>query len=487
MRFPCPRLDRVIVLVALLFARCRPDEPPPPTPSPGADNPVRLLVIDDPQLAEAIRRVWRAKSEAPLEVSQTPAEELPAGRLAADAVIYPSGLLGELAESNRLLPLSDDLQAAAPLNSREVLDMLRLREVRWGEQTYAVSFGSPVLLLAYRPEVLEQAGVSPPATWTEYQRLIAHLADRANLGGAALPESQPWFGTAEPWGPGWAGQTLLARAAAYVRHQDQYSDLFDYSTMAPLIDGPPFVRALEEMVAAAEHAPPQATSYSPQDAYRAVLEGRAAMALAWPSAHRPSEADDEAAAADADNGGSGPDVLWRVPPGSPDVYSFSADRWEQRDVDSPHFVPVLAAAGRLGSVTRETSRAQAALHVLAVLSAEWSREVAPHSPATTLYRESHLAAPGDWLPESADPQSAESYSQAAQKALTHGIWMFSPRIPGRARYLAALDEAARAALAGEASPADALSAAADQWRAITAELGEQKQIEAYQRSLGLEP
>ena len=52
-------------------------------------------------------------------------------------------------------------------------------------------------------------------------------------------------------GPGWAGIVLLARAAPYATHPSNYSKLFSIETMEPLVDGPPFVRALEELVATA--------------------------------------------------------------------------------------------------------------------------------------------------------------------------------------------------------------------------------------------
>ncbi len=60
-----------------------------------------------------------------------------------------------------------------------------------------------------------------------------------------------------------------------------------------------------------------------------------------------------------------------------------------------------------------------------------------------------------------------------------------PRLPGADRYLRALDDAVRQALAGKATSAEALEAAAAQFRTITAELGVDRQRKAYQQSLGL--
>ncbi len=470
-------------LLVLLLAGCPKPEEPPPAPRVDDGQPVRILVLDDPQLAEVIEKTWRARSEAPLEVRSQRSSELGAtSRLGADAVIYPSGLLGELAERNLLLPLADDMQADPQLNQHDVLDMVRLREIRWGEEVYAVSFGSPVFLLAYRHDIFEKAGVQPPTTWEEYQRLVTHLAKRENLGDAAPPADQPWYGTVEAWGAGWGSQTLLARAASGVRHHNQYSDLFDFASMRPLVGGPPFVRALEQLAATAEFAPPESKSYSPHDAYRTLAVGQAAMAICWPPSSQVAARANSAEKAEANLA-----IRWTELPGSREAYNFSEDRWEARGPQEPIHVPLLAAAGRLGSVTRETSRAKAALHVLAVLSGEWSVDIAPASSATTIYRQSHLISPTVWCPADADPEAVASYANAAHASLTRGVWMFSPRIPGREQYLAALDEAVQKTLAGEASPQEALFNVAEQWTHITEQRGREKQIDAYERSLGLEP
>ena len=43
--------------------------------------------------------------------------------------------------------------------------------------------------------------------------------------------------------PGWAGLMLLARAAPYAKHRDNYSTWFDAQTMEPMIANPPMVQA----------------------------------------------------------------------------------------------------------------------------------------------------------------------------------------------------------------------------------------------------
>ncbi len=130
------------------------------------------------------------------------------------------------------------------------LFLLVQQGVAWGDDIWAVPFGSPGLTVFYRRDLLEATHQKPPTTWAEYQRLVQFFSDRKNLGDAAPPADAPWHGTLEPLAPGWAGRLLLSRAAAYAKHRDNFSTLFNIDTMEPLIAGPPFVRALEELLAA---------------------------------------------------------------------------------------------------------------------------------------------------------------------------------------------------------------------------------------------
>jgi hypothetical protein len=98
-----------------------------------------------------------------------------------------------------------------------------------------------------------------------------------------------------------------------------------------------------------------------------------------------------------------------------------------------------------------------------------------------------MKAPQPWLDSGTDTKSAEQYAGSVRDAQSRLTYLFAPRIPGRSRYLAALDSAVRAAVAGEKPPADALNEAATEWRRINDELGLDAQRKAYRESLGLAP
>src|SRR6185312_11084629 len=103
--------------------------------------------------------------------------------------------IGQLAERGLIVPLADSSLEDADFNYRDIFDHIRLREMRWGNRTLAAPLGSPQLLLAYRPDLFDKAGLSPPADWPAYQEALTRLADRAALGDLALAADQPWRAT----------------------------------------------------------------------------------------------------------------------------------------------------------------------------------------------------------------------------------------------------------------------------------------------------
>ena len=446
---------------------------------------LRLLVVDDPELSVAIGKIsgeWKARSGASLTLSDTTSAELLAATAppAADAVIYPSALLGTLAERGWLAPLPADFATHRELAWSDAFELLQTAECVWGQQTYAVPLGSPVLTCYYRPDLLEKHHKQPPRTWLEYQELAEFFSKRENLGDAAPPADAPWHGCLEPLAKGWGGALLLARAAAYARHRDQYSTLFHIDTMAPLVSGPPFVRALEDLVAAAKLGPENKLDLTITEVRKRFLAGHAALAIAWPG----HLANSGSAAENAP-------VAFAELPGAEAVYNVGVRAWEDRAADEAPQVPLLGTAGRLGSIGGEANYSQDALRLLAWLSShEWGPKVgavSSASAATTLYRTSQIAKPDAWLDAGTSAVAAEQYATSVRNALSRQAYLFVPRIPGHDRYMAALDNAVIEAVSGRLKPHEALAGAASQWQKIVAELGTAAERKAYRQSLGIEP
>ncbi len=474
---PCstPWLFLVPCCFALALVSCRPAETPrDKTETPPEPVRLKLLVVDDPGLAREIERQWNARGSGELTVEAIEGKRLETmRRLPADMIVFPSRLLGRLVIEDLIGPWPTSGEGAGR-SDPDIFPLQRFREMRWGATWYAVTFGSPQFVLYLRNDRLASLRREPPQTWEEYAELGGqwHREAQSKTGGATP------FALAEPLGPGWAAPVLLARAAGYVGHASQYSGLFDFTSMEPLVNEPPFVRALEELVEAAKLAPPAVLEADPATVKRWFYEGKVAMAWGWPT-HTFDIAKEVDNPIDVDT------VGFARLPGSRRAYLFSQSEWEARESRDDPRVPLLGTAGRLGAIVRGTSRRQEAAAALAWLSGrEIGVTISAASPATTAYRASHRA-DVRWLDQGLPDVLATQYGKLVQQNQSQGTALFAPRIPGASRYLSVLDDAVRRAVREEVPPKQCLDEVAQKWAAITRELGKDAQVEAYHRSLGL--
>lgn len=103
----------------------------------------------------------------------------------------------DLAKPKILLPVDDLAKDAAP--ETPVEDYLALDLAQFEDKTWALPWTVDTFALAYRPDVLEKAGVEPPKTWEELAATATKLSDKlANRSGfcftgASGPSSGQWF------------------------------------------------------------------------------------------------------------------------------------------------------------------------------------------------------------------------------------------------------------------------------------------------------
>ena len=462
------RILSAFLLLGFL-AGCGGGGSPQPAALPWQGQQVKVAVVGDQQMEKAVQRIqgeWEARTGAKVEVVAWEVSEEP-GKMAwdaakfngmkADVILYPSPWLPDLAEAKHLLPLSDAWRTQPKLHWEERFELLRRREATWGEsKVLAVPLGSPVLMLFYRADWFREAGLKPPSTWAEYQQAAQHF--------------QAQGGTAEPLGEGWLAVTFLARAASYAKHHNHYADLFDLDTMEPLIAGPPFVRALQELQAAYATGTPDQLGYTPHQARLYLEAGRAAMALTWPDRQ----------SAPVQEVPPGFELGVAELPGSLQSYNLTLAAWEDRA--AVEHVPLLGFSGCLGSVNQNTPYPAAAEELLASLAGEeWGASVSQSNPSTLPPLRNTNWRSG-WLPTGPCSTAADSLSSTLRSTLSR-----PHRLPGHSRYLSTLDASLRSCLTGHLTPEASLSQTATSWRTITSELGTSAQRTAYQRSLGILP
>ena len=457
-------------------------EPKPnvPVAAPVSTVKLRLLVVGDPAMATTIdqlRGEWNAQTGASFQVRQVAETGVEAADLKnADVAICPAYAIADLAMKQRIARITEFVENAQK-EWREFFGLLRAQEAKWGSQIVAIPFGSPVFVCYYRADLLEKLAARPPRTWAEYRKLAETLADRRCLGDAAPLADKPWVGGLEPLAPGWAGTMFLARAACYAVHRANYSTLFSIETMDPLVAGPPFLRALEEMVHTAKPESLDQLKYDPSAIRHAFWKGECGMAISWPTGTDKSPACSES--------------KFRIGfcelPGSAEVYNVGSQSWEIRGKDEGTRVPLLDFAGRVGVVTATSTSPETATQLLLWLSgSQWGRQVSAASVATTLSRLSDVNSPQSWVESAVSSASAAQYAETVRQSLSRSQSLFAMRVSGRTEYLAALDEAVLSAVKGNATPQQALARVALRWQATTKRLGLESQRSSYRHGMGLD-
>lgn len=464
----------VLGCVLAISAGC--PKPPPPARSSNAtqETPLRVMVVDDPPLAAALSREWLAHTETKVELVEVTAEKAAAAsQLPVDVVIYPPAMLGQFATADLLLPLDENSLSDPAYARDEILPVLKSLETTWGRRTLAVPLGSPQLVLWYRADLLAQQNLLPPKTWQDYAAAVEKFADKPP---ALQPEVEHWQATAEPLAAGWAAKLLLARAAASALHRDQLSPLWKLEKLEPLIAGPPWVRALEQLVADNLAGKQERKLLSPVECLAKFQAGECAFAIGWPGAGKKNSAPLLKAE----------QIGVTQLPGSAEVFQPTTTQWESVAADESIHVPLLGSSGRVASVTRASAQPQVATQFVLWLSGPTvSGRVAAISSATTVFRTSHFRSGGTWQAPAAVQSRLPAYGELLFTQPEAGRRFSLPRIPGEQEYLAALDNAVLSAVQGNQPAAAALQQAADEWQAITTRRGVSAQQRALRRSLGL--
>jgi hypothetical protein len=208
---------------------------------------LKVLVVNDPALAEAINRLrgeWAERSGGTLTVESRPwADVAKAENIDADVVIFPARRLGQLVEKKRLRPMRDSAINSKYYGADDVLPLARQKLGKYGGRIMALPLSVELPLVGIDRDV--RADQRKPSAWWPARESIEH----------------------------WPAIMLLARAASYASHPRQEAVLFDPQTMAARIAEPPFVRALEEWRQEAKSVPQTAPEAGGESLVWAELPG----------------------------------------------------------------------------------------------------------------------------------------------------------------------------------------------------------------------
>jgi len=271
------RITLGFAAILLAVAGCPAPEAPKNTTvaPPYRGQEVELIVPAAMQLTalwDVVLNEWTIKTGATIRWTEYSEKDPAAIAKALEApaptggrvVLFPLRQLPEL--DRHLAPL--DSATCPNLDSKDIFKGLRDRIVTRNRTLIAVPVTAPVLLCYYRSDLLQKAGLKPPETWEDYQKLID-----------ALPTWAPGLSAVEPLSPEFRSTLFFARSVAFAKHPENYSVWFDLDSGAPLLDTAGFQEALTVAHRAWKSMPATIAQLSPAECRSQVLQGKAALAI----------------------------------------------------------------------------------------------------------------------------------------------------------------------------------------------------------------
>ena len=475
------RTERFLTVCCLLVAclGCGEDETPPTVesaPFEGIQLQIAVPAGYDLQTSWQLELdEWSARTGATYELheydvgdeSTAGNEQQKANADAADAtlVVFP---ITEIA-TRQLAPISKEMLSADNLHFSDLFTGLRDGPASVAGKPTLLPISSPVLVYYYRRDVFDDAGLSPPETWEQHLKLLGELDARELV-------------SVSPWNEEFRTTMFLARAVAYAKHPHQYSLFFDVETGAPLIDGPGFVRALNETRDAIDLMQKRADvlTLSPGDCRQMLLSGKAVAAISFETETKDSEIERPASA----------NIGCVRLPGNPTAYNRSTAEWETLRDEPINRCTLTAFDGLCAAVSADASQLEqrAAWELLVQIAVETRKLTQVFPPQTrSLCRESQLSMPDLWTSGDLSTGETDQVVKAITASLRDTRLVAEMPVVGRARFRTALSDGIGRFLADEATAEATLKQVADEWRSIAADIGEKTVLSSYRRSIGLSP
>ncbi len=465
-------------IVCLLLCGCPGSVPrtaPTTSAVPFQGQEVELLVPESlglPATWDVLLQEWSSQSGATVRVAEyAPEQEAglakrlqqPAGS-GGRVVLFPLNRLSEL--DRELAPL--DFGVNSGLDMKDIFKGLRERVVSRERSVVAIPIAAPVLVCYFRRDLLKAAGLKPPETWEAYQKLLDTL-DRWAPGLTAV----------EPLAPEHRASLFFARSLAFAKHPENYSVWFDLETGESLVQSPGFVEGLAAAQRAWQRLPATVSGETPATCRRAILEGRAALAIGY----EPAAAD---RAAPKIERAAGIEIGVCRLPGSKKMFNRNSQRWESTPGGGVHAPGLCGTTGLAMGITLPASgsKAAAAWNLLATLT-EAQFESAWVTLPKTPCRESQVGSAPAWNEDGLTAEEASQYVDAVAQTLRDPQLTADLPVPQTAALRIAGTRFVTALLSEGTDAAQAMTTLKAEFDQIAADVGKADFRAAHRRGLGL--
>jgi multiple sugar transport system substrate-binding protein len=403
---------------------------------------------------------------------------------------------GEILGGGHCVPMPDSVRSDPGYAFDDIVPYLQGPTRTWDGVMYGASIDGDMHHLSYRKDVFGSPDLAaewasaggegdwgPPQTWQQVQAYSEFMSGKDF-------EGEKLYGVLDVLarGGGVSNWFFVSRASAYVKHPDDAAVFFDPADMTPKINSPGFVRALEDMVAALQWAPPDQKNADLLKTYGDFLAGTGTIAHWWADIGSNVYTNDTSVVQDK--------VSFSILPGSPDVYNWQTKAWDTVAVGGTpaagavagiNYAPYLAFLGwGLYAMKAGEGRgvSEAAWDLISHLTGkDISLWMMVYPSGMNPWRMSHFD-PKVWTIAGYPEDYAKEYLDSIMNSYNHPNRIVDLRIPGAGQYWIAAEDAWTRAVAGELEPQAALDEAAVKWNALTDQLGRENQIKLYQASIG---
>jgi len=352
----------------------------------------------------------------------------------------------------------------------------------WDGKTYRITIDGDCHTFCYRKDYFGDGaigGAEVPRTWQQVNQVTKDLVGKTDpLTG--LP-AHGYLDPLKGWG-GFGFYFIANRAAAYAKHPSDPAWLFDPDTMAPRVNNPAWVQAIQDVMDLIEtpgaYPADQINADPGTTGFQQFLAGTGSMLMWWGDIGSNARTSDTSVVGDV--------VGFGINPGSDRVYNSQTGQWEDTYNEAPNMAYLGWGIYVTKNVQGDDLKRKAAWSAAAHLGGkDISLWMSAYPSGFQPYRNSHFQY-DEWEAAGYDRDYIEDYLGSNADSYNHPNAAIEPRIPGIFQYYSVAEDELAKGYAGQyGSAQETADAIAVAWEKITDQIGRESQIKLYKAALGL--